>query len=200
MKTKLGIICSSGASYVFRNLKFLEENNIELFFIFDRSCKAVEKCKKNKIEFKKLKFDKNFNKKSKKILKKKKIKNILTVFSRIVDENIYKNFSSYNIHPSFLPKYKGMGALKKQVENKEKFIGCTLHKINKKIDGGKIIFQIKNRYNLKNYKKVSFLQRVYLFMFYIKWLENKKVKKKNITYINNFFKKNIQNKRENKII
>ena len=50
-----------------------------------------------------------------------------------------------NIHPSLLPKYKGLNTHKRVIENKEKFTGCTVHLVNNKLDSGKIILQKKVR-------------------------------------------------------
>jgi folate-dependent phosphoribosylglycinamide formyltransferase PurN len=54
-----------------------------------------------------------------------------------------------NIHPSLLPKYKGLNTHKRVIDNNEKFSGCTVHYVNSKLDSGKIILQKK----VKVYKK-----------------------------------------------
>ena len=56
--------------------------------------------------------------------------------------NVYKN-RILNIHPSLLPKYKGLNTHKRVIKNKEKFTGCTVHLVNSKLDSGKIILQKK---------------------------------------------------------
>ena len=48
-----------------------------------------------------------------------------------------------NIHPSLLPKYKGLNTHKRVIKNNEKFTGCTVHYVNKFLDSGKIIFKKK---------------------------------------------------------
>ena len=48
-----------------------------------------------------------------------------------------------NIHPSLLPKYKGLNTHQRVIENKEKYSGCTVHFVNSKLDAGKIILQKK---------------------------------------------------------
>ena len=58
--------------------------------------------------------------------------------------NRYKN-KILNIHPSLLPKYKGLNTHKRVIVNKEKFTGCTIHLVNTKLDSGKIILQKKIR-------------------------------------------------------
>ena len=48
-----------------------------------------------------------------------------------------------NIHPSLLPKYKGLNTHIRALKNNEKFSGCTVHYVNSNIDSGKIILQKK---------------------------------------------------------
>ena len=62
----------------------------------------------------------------------------------IVSEVLFDDIYTINIHPSLLPKYKGYMDLdthKAVIMNKEKYTGCTLHVVNKKIDGGRILLQ-----------------------------------------------------------
>ena len=64
---------------------------------------------------------------------------------RIIPDYFVKEFAGkiINIHPSLLPKYKGLNTFKRTLKNKEKFSGCTVHYVNSKIDDGKIILQKK---------------------------------------------------------
>ena len=55
-----------------------------------------------------------------------------------------------NIHPSLLPKYKGLNTHKRVIKNKEKFTGCTVHYVNSKLDSGRIILQKKIKINKKD--------------------------------------------------
>ena len=50
-----------------------------------------------------------------------------------------------NIHPSLLPKYKGLNTHKRVLKNKDNFSGATIHIVSKKLDSGKIIFQKKTK-------------------------------------------------------
>ena len=85
-------------------------------------------------------------------LKKNKIFFIcLAGFMKILSINFIKNFSGkiINIHPSLLPKYKGLNTHQRAMDNKEKYSGCTVHFVNSRLDSGKIILQ----------KKVKILQK-----------------------------------------
>ena len=108
---------------------------------------------------------KNLNKAEKKILKelkKNEIKLIcLAGFMKILSANFIKNFKGkiINIHPSLLPKYKGLNTHQRVIDNKEKYSGCTVHFVNSKLDAGKIILQKKVRI-FKNDTKDSVAKKV----------------------------------------
>ncbi len=84
-----------------------------------------------------------------KILNKLKKENIeficLAGFLEILSKRFIKNFKKkiINIHPSYLPKYKGLNTSVRALKNKEKFSGCTVHYVSSKLDSGKIIIQKK---------------------------------------------------------
>jgi phosphoribosylglycinamide formyltransferase 1 len=81
-------------------------------------------------------------------LKKNKIDLIcLAGFMKILSKNFIKHFYGkiINIHPSLLPKYKGLNTHQRAIKNKEKYSGCSVHYVNEKLDSGKIILQKKVR-------------------------------------------------------
>ena len=83
-----------------------------------------------------------------KILKKENIDLIcLAGFMKILPTYFIKVYNGkiVNIHPSLLPKYKGLNTHKRVISNGEKFTGCTVHFVNRYLDSGKIIFQKKIR-------------------------------------------------------
>jgi len=80
------------------------------------------------------------------ILKDKKIEFIcLAGFMKVLSINFIKKFKGkiINIHPSYLPKYKGLNTSVRALRNNEKFSGCTVHYVSSKLDSGKIIMQKK---------------------------------------------------------
>ena len=92
---------------------------------------------------------KNFTNTEEKILlllKKEKIKFIcLAGFMKILSKKFIKKFDGkiINIHPSLLPKYKGLNTHSKAIKNKDKYAGCTVHYVTTELDSGKIILQKK---------------------------------------------------------
>ncbi len=110
--------------------------------------KGIRFAKKNKITNKVISF-KNKKKAEQQILDFLKKNNIqlicLAGFMRILSKNFIKSFKNkiINIHPSLLPKYKGLNTHERVIKNKEKFSGCTVHFVSEKLDSGKIIMQQK---------------------------------------------------------
>ena len=75
-------------------------------------------------------------------LKKRKITLIcLAGYMKILSKDFIKKFNGkiINIHPSLLPKFKGLNTFSKAIQAKEKFTGCTVHFVNEKLDSGRII-------------------------------------------------------------
>mgnify|MGYP006118954549 CR=1 FL=1 len=80
------------------------------------------------------------------LLTKEKIKFIcLAGFMKILSKNFIKKFDGkiINIHPSLLPKYKGLNTHTRAINNKDEFAGCTVHYVTAKLDSGKTILQKK---------------------------------------------------------
>jgi len=104
----------------------------------------------------------NFSKQAKtekeilELLKKRKINLIcLAGFMRILSKNFIQSFKGQilNIHPSLLPKYKGLNTHERAIKNKDRYSGCTVHFVSAKLDSGKIIIQKKVKINKKDTPK-----------------------------------------------
>ena len=123
---------------------------ISLVISNNKNAYGINYAKNNKIKFKIINSKKmiNFESKTLTILKKNNIKLIcLAGFMKILSDKFIKNFKYkiLNIHPSLLPKYKGLNTHKRVLKNKEKFSGCTVHYVTNKLDSGRIILQKKVR-------------------------------------------------------
>ena len=126
--------------------------NIKLVISDNKHAKGIEFSKKKKIDCKFIKFKekKIAEHKILKLMNSKKIDLIcLAGFMKILSENFIKKskLKILNIHPSLLPKYKGLNTHMRAIKNKDKFSGCTVHFVNKKLDSGKIILQKKIKIN-----------------------------------------------------
>ncbi len=121
---------------------------IKLVVSNNSKAKGLKLSKKNKIENFLINFKNKSYAESKvlKVLKNKKIELIcLAGFMKILSKAFIKKFKGeiLNIHPSLLPKYKGLNTHLRVIRNKEKFSGCTVHLVNSRLDSGKIILQKK---------------------------------------------------------
>ena len=128
---------------------------IKINIVISNNKKAygIRYAKKNGIKFKIIDFSKKREiNKLLNILNFNNIKLIcLAGFLKILSKEFIKSFKGkiINIHPSLLPKYKGLNTHFRVLENNEKFTGCSVHFVNEKLDGGKIILQKK----IKIFKK-----------------------------------------------
>ena len=143
----------SGTGTNFKNLiKFskIKKTPISINLVISNINNAKGLKYANQFNIKKKVFNfhdiKNTEKKILSLLKKEKINFIcLAGFMRILSKNFIKRYNGkiINIHPSLLPKYKGLNTHYRAIENKDKFAGCTVHYVTEKLDSGKIIMQKK---------------------------------------------------------
>ena len=105
---------------------------------------------------------KNFEDRLLKLLKRNNVDLIcLAGFMKILSASFIKKFYKpiLNIHPSILPKYKGLNTHNRAIQNKDKYSGATVHIVNEKLDSGKIILQKKVKI-LKSDKEESLKKKV----------------------------------------
>ena len=130
------------------SLKKQSNFKIKLVVSNNLNAKGLEYAKKFKIKKKRINYKNLINSEINILdyLNKENIKIIcLAGFMRILTANFIKKFKGkiINIHPSLLPKYKGLNTHQRALNNKEKYSGCTVHFVNSKLDAGKIILQKK---------------------------------------------------------
>ena len=151
-KIKTAVFISGTGSNLKNIIKFSKTKKspilIDLIISNIRHAKGLKYADQFKI--KKKIFNSNSYKETEKkisvLLKKEKIKFIcLAGFMRILSKEFIKKFDGkiINIHPSLLPKYKGLHTHSRAIKNKDKFSGCTVHYVTSKLDSGNIILQKK---------------------------------------------------------
>tara|TARA_Y100000992_G_scaffold224196_1_gene156049 strand:- start:16 stop:591 length:576 start_codon:yes stop_codon:yes gene_type:complete len=166
-KIRTAVFISGNGSNLENLIKFslLKKSPISVNFIISNTLKAKGLTFSKKFKIKKKVFNykiKNPERKILEVLKKNKIQLIcLAGFMKILSKNFLKKFNGkiLNIHPSLLPKYKGLNTHFKAIKNKDKFSGCTVHFVTEKLDSGKIISQKKIRIFKKDNPK-SLAKRV----------------------------------------
>ena len=157
-KIKTAVFISGKGTNLKNLIKFskLKKSPIEICLVFsnNRLAKGLNYAKNNLIKKKIYNFT-NKKKAESFILKNLKINQIelicLAGFMKILSPDFIKKFKGkiLNIHPSLLPKYKGLNTHARAIKNKDKYSGCTVHLVNAKLDSGKIILQKK----IKIFKK-----------------------------------------------
>jgi formyltetrahydrofolate-dependent phosphoribosylglycinamide formyltransferase len=151
-KIKCAVFISGNGSNLKSLIQFSKKKNspisTELIISDNPKAKGLKFGKIFKIS------NKVFNYKNKIIAEKKIISEItnkkiklicLAGFMRILSKNFIKRFKGkiLNIHPSLLPKYKGLNTHQRAISNNDKYSGCTVHFVNSRLDSGKIILQKK---------------------------------------------------------
>ena len=158
-KKKTAVFISGAGSNLRNLIKFskIKKNPISIDLIISntKGAKGLKFADQFNIKKKILNFQnvKITEKKLLTLLKKNKIKFIcLAGFMKILSKNFIKKFNKkiINIHPSLLPKYKGLNTHIKAIENKDKFAGCTVHYVTEKLDSGKMIMQRKIKITKKD--------------------------------------------------
>ena len=167
-KIRTAVFISGKGSNLKSLIKFSKSKKspVSINFIISSNfnAKGLNYAKIHDIKKKVLNF-KNKNLSEKKLLSILKAHNIemicLAGFMKILSNNFIKKFKGkiLNIHPSLLPKYKGLNTHKRALNNKEKYSGCTVHYVNARLDSGKIILQKKVRIS-KNETEASLAKKI----------------------------------------
>ena len=144
-------ISGTGSNFknlIIHSLKKKSKFKIALVISNNSLAKGLNYANKFKIKKKVINYSNIINAEKEIIfeLKKNKIDIIcLAGFMKILSKNFVKKFIGkiLNIHPSLLPKYKGLKTHQRVISNSEKYSGCTVHYVSSKLDSGKIILQKK---------------------------------------------------------
>ena len=157
-KIRTAVFISGTGSNLKNLIKFSlkKKSPIEIILIISNNVKAkglnyskIYKIKKKIYNYNKKKISET---KTLKDLKSNDIKLIcLAGFMKILSKDFIRKFKGkiLNIHPSLLPKYRGLKTHERVIKNKEKYSGCTVHLVNSKLDSGKIILQKKVKLSKK---------------------------------------------------
>ena len=152
-KINIAVFISGTGSNLKSLIKFskLKKSPIVIKMIISNNFKAKGLQYANIYKITKKVFDFKNTLSEKKVINELKKSDIhlicLAGFMKILSKNFIKNFKGkiLNIHPSLLPKYKGLNTHERAIRNKDKYSGCTVHFVNSRLDSGKIINQKKVR-------------------------------------------------------
>tara|TARA_B100000035_G_C21023074_1_gene564899 strand:- start:1752 stop:2315 length:564 start_codon:yes stop_codon:yes gene_type:complete len=150
MVKKKTCIFISGQGSNLKNLIFHSRDNsfpikISLVISNSKKAKGIQYAKKYKIPYFFINTKiKNYENKILLILKKHKISFIcLAGYMKMISNSLIKSYQKkiVNIHPSLLPKFKGLNTFSRMLKNREIKGGCTVHFVNEKLDSGNTIIQ-----------------------------------------------------------
>ena len=152
-KINIAVFISGTGSNLKSLIKFskFKKSPIIIKLIISNNHKAKGLQYANIYKIKKKVFDFKNTLSEKKVINELKKNDIhlicLAGFMKILSKSFIKNFKGkiLNIHPSLLPKYKGLNTHERAIRNKDKYSGCTVHFVNSRLDSGKIINQKKVR-------------------------------------------------------
>ena len=167
-KIKTAVFISGNGSNLKSLIKFSKKRkspiSINLIISNNQKARGLELGRINKIKKKVFDFKKKHKTENQilSVLEKNEIKLIcLAGFMKILSRNFIGKFKGkiLNIHPSLLPKYKGLNTHQRVLDNCEKYSGCTVHFVNSKLDSGKIVLQKKIKVS-KNETKDSLAKKI----------------------------------------
>ena len=167
-KRNIAVFISGRGSNLKSLIKYSKKKNslIKIILVISNNPEAegLKYASESKIKIYGIKSKKksNFENNSLKLLKKYNIDLLcLAGFMKILSSKFIKKFSKpiLNIHPSLLPKYKGLNTHERAIKNMDKFAGASVHKVTEKLDSGKIILQKKVKI-LKSDNLISLKKKV----------------------------------------
>ena len=139
---KIGVMCSGNGTNFENIVKSCPEIDVVLIVYNKKDCGAVKKANKLGIPSCCIKSkDEHFIIKYFKALEVDYI--VLAGWMRILSSKFIKAFPDkiINIHPSLLPKYKGLDSIQRALNNKDEVTGCTVHMVTEELDSGKILMK-----------------------------------------------------------
>ena len=139
---RLGVMCSGNGTN-FQNIVTnydLKEHEVVLMIHNTKECGAAKKAAKYGIPHVRIP-----HKDEDKMVEMFKAWNvdliILAGYMRVLKDPDAFSAPIINVHPSLLPKYKGLHAVEQALESGDRITGCTVHMVTKELDSGKILMQ-----------------------------------------------------------
>ncbi len=166
---RIGVICSAGGSAFIEAAKLCP--HVEFRVVTDRPCEAEAKCSQQGIPWTRIEEParENFSQAAYRSLHKRDACDlIILLFSRIVTPPLVGSTRLVNIHPSLLPSFPGMGAVRKAHLAGVKYLGATMHAVDAGIDTGPILAQtcqpLPQGLTLEDFNHLAFLHKTSLFL------------------------------------
>ena len=175
-RVEFGVIGSAGGSALKAAVKCTcEKITVKPYIVVDRQCGLRDWANTNKIN------NIIINYTSKKIFSEEVnsyfdsvgVNRVIMYYSRLIGAPLLEEKIIYNIHPSLLPAYPGLSAVKQAKDDAALDLGASLHLVDEGVDTGEVCYQVATK-NLRNFdlmsaQRISFLQKTWLT---INWIED----------------------------
>jgi phosphoribosylglycinamide formyltransferase 1 len=167
---RLGVISSSGGSALASAYRCLRHagRSPQLFLLSDRPCGALDWARSTQIPYAVTAYTtaEEFSRSAANIFRDAKVEVALLFYTRRIAQPLIGTVPIYNIHPSLLPSFPGLRAVRDAIDTGALVLGATLHLVDEGLDTGPIVAQIAcgrpHSGSLADAEKISFLQKVYL--------------------------------------
>ena len=139
---KIGVMCSGNGTNFENILRSCWEDEVVLMIHNKKDCGAARRAEKFGIPHCYIK-----HKDEEQIIQLMQAWRVdlivLAGYMKVVSPDFIKAFPNriINLHPSLLPKYKGLHAVEQALEAGDKVTGCTVHYVNEELDSGEVILQ-----------------------------------------------------------
>lgn len=179
-----GAICSAGGSVILEGSKLIRKAGADLSFkiVTDRPCEAELMCEELAFDYKRIEYENSasFSRLACSWLTSTgNIELVVLFYSRVIASDLYGAIPCVNFHPSLLPSNPGLGSLKRTFLQRPDFFGATVHWVEQSVDAGPIVAQIKSPFsdvsNFSQMKRISFAQKLYLFLVVYELASRKKL-------------------------
>jgi len=180
---KIGIIASTGGSVFSTSFQLLKQCGFHTQFcvVTDRECGIEKFCIENDIPCRRIDYRdcSTFSHEACRWFLRESCDFVILTYTRKVGKELYEHIGTLNIHPSLLPAFQGMGAVRKAFHAGVRFLGASGHVVIEEFDQGAVINQVITPlpWNIDEQKmnKMSFLQKVHIFTSLIEMIELKKI-------------------------
>lgn len=137
---RLGVMCSGNGTNFENIIRSVTKHEVVLMIHNKEECGAVKRATKFGIPH--CYVDAKDEEKMVELFRVWRVDFIvLAGYMRIIKNPSAFHCPLINVHPSLLPKYKGLHAVEQALESGDKVTGCTVHYVNEELDGGEVILQ-----------------------------------------------------------
>lgn len=173
---RLGFICSSGGAALFSAVSLFKASGraIDPVVITDRNCGAYSMALEQGYDAAQIRFEDKaqFSLECAEYFRAKGTSDVLLFFTRLVGLPLIEDLKVFNIHPSLLPAFKGIGAVSMAKQGGALLLGASLHRVDEEMDSGTLKYQVLttnlHTMSISRANKLSYLQKVWLTL---NWFE-----------------------------